>query len=127
VSAHTPSPWTVGEFDEWGGYDCMFAVVRVGHFKLDGCQYGQEPCEAMRPEAKAQMMADARLLAAAPELLDALKLAEIYIAVQAQSFRESCTRADGTIADANDRHFARDDDARLERIRTAIAKATGAA
>ena len=74
MSGHTPGPWKLGEFSETGGYDCMTAGGRAGPAYLDGATYGQKTLEAdMKPDAKARMMADARLIAAAPELLAALE------------------------------------------------------
>jgi hypothetical protein len=69
----TPGPWEAGEFREMGGYDCMTAGVRAGPANLDGADYGQQRCIDMEPDAQARMMADARLIAAAPELAEALQ------------------------------------------------------
>ena len=60
--------WEAGEFNENGGYDCMTAGVYAGNALLDGRMYGQESCEDMTPDMQAAMMADARLIAAAPDL-----------------------------------------------------------
>lgn len=76
-------PWTA-EFSECGGYDCMtdawriyeddpfrrtIAVVDLGH-------YGQTSRDrALRPGAEK----NARLIAAAPELLEALKAASQFL------------------------------------------------
>lgn len=64
--------WEVGELNESGGYDCMTAGVRVGNALLDGRIYGQGSCDELTPEIEAAMMEDARLIAAAPDLLEAL-------------------------------------------------------
>lgn len=72
VIQHTPGPWKLGEFDEPLGYDCMTAGVRCGNAVLDGSDYGQKRCGEIAPEAKARMLADAALIAAAPDLLEAL-------------------------------------------------------
>lgn len=73
MSAHTPGPWKLGEFDEHLGYDCMTGGIRSGPAVLDGRDYGQKSCEELDLEAKAKMLADAALIAAAPDLLEALK------------------------------------------------------
>ncbi len=69
----TPGPWLVGEYDEHLGYDCMTGGVRAGPVCLDGNNYGQKNCTPLEPEALARMMADAHLIAAAPQLLEALR------------------------------------------------------
>lgn len=70
---HTPGPWKLGKYDECGGYDCMTAGIKCGPALLDGKDYGQVTCSPMKPDAASQMQADARLIAAAPDLLAALE------------------------------------------------------
>ena len=72
VMPHTPGPWNLREFDEHLGYDCMTGGIRSGPAVLDGSDYGQKRCAEIEPEAKARMLADAALIAAAPDLLVAL-------------------------------------------------------
>lgn len=74
MSKHTPRPWEIGEFDEILGYDCMTCGIRSGPVVLDGSNYGQERCEPIEDAAKEMMIADAKLIAAAPDLLEALEL-----------------------------------------------------
>jgi hypothetical protein len=69
MSGHTSGPWLVEEYDEYGGYDCMSGGIKAGPIYLDAANYGQTD-RTIVPE---QMIADARLIAAAPELLEALK------------------------------------------------------
>lgn len=74
AAKHTPGPWPVGEYEEDLGYDCLTGAVQIGtKFYLDGKDYGQQRCKDIEPEALAQMMADAHLIGAAPDLLAALQ------------------------------------------------------
>ena len=66
--------WELGVFEEHLGYDCMTAGVRVGPVVLDGKDYGQGTCTTMSDEARGAMLADARLISAAPDLAEALKV-----------------------------------------------------
>lgn len=67
---HTPGPWVLGEYSETLGYDCMTGGIKAGPVYLDAAQYGQQRC-SFTP-APERMLADARLIAAAPDLLAAL-------------------------------------------------------
>lgn len=78
MDGFTPGPWTA-EFCEFGGYDCMSdawdivsgnRVVAV----LDLRHYGQEACSDASDALKAKVGANARLMAAAPELLALVKV-----------------------------------------------------
>lgn len=65
-TAHTPGPWTCDEPSNWHGLDARVFVPEP---------YGvvaQVPIEAWRPRSIGR--ANARLIAAAPELLGALKI-----------------------------------------------------
>lgn len=70
---HTPAPWQLGEYDTYLGYDCMTAGVRAGPAVLDCGDYGQRHNSPPSPEQMSRMMADARLIASAPDLLEALQ------------------------------------------------------
>lgn len=70
---HTPKPWILGEYDAALGYDCMTGGVKAGPVYLDGAQYGQRPGEDIEPDQLERMMADGRLIVAAPDLLEALE------------------------------------------------------
>ena len=68
---HTPGPW-VAEYNEHGGYDMMWPAVDV---KLAGStnsivalEYGRNPS----PKMIERVWADARLIAAAPAMFEAL-------------------------------------------------------
>lgn len=108
MSAHTPGPWRVGEYDDYLGYDCMTGGVRAGPVVLDGGSYGQKSCLPIEPAQLDRLMADARLIAAAPELLEALRLSLAWLPAAAD--HPSATVA---VYEAQ------------EAARAAIAKATG--
>ena len=102
---HTPGPWELGEYENALGYDCMTGGVKVGPVYLDGAQYGQKTCAEIEADQLARMMADARLIAAAPDLLEALEGILPYL--------EEDPDDDG---DYNER---------IRTVRTAIAKTKG--
>lgn len=96
ANKHTPGPW-----HSTGRY------VGSGHAKMNICECSDNSgCWSNAPEA----VANARLIAAAPELLEALVLALPYV-TDAEGFPEQFKP--GVVA----RHVAQ--------IRAAIAKATG--
>src|SRR5687767_12925805 len=70
---HTPGPWEVSEFGEYSGYDCMTGAyfVRAGRQEIcdiDLSAYGQKRCEAPPDESRLRALANARLIASAPDL-----------------------------------------------------------
>ena len=104
MSKHTPGPWSVGEVShkkQRVDIDSLHADQTVGHQTWRGLAraYG---CEDMPAEGTAVMLANARLIAAAPELLEAL---ERIVA-----------------SDPTHTHFAT---LAISEARAAIAKATG--
>ena len=75
MSKHTPGPWSVGEVShkkQRVDIDSLHADQTVGHQTWRGLAraYG---CEDMPAEGTAVMLSNARLIAAAPELLEALE------------------------------------------------------
>lgn len=80
MTKFTPGPWVLGKWEDHLGYDCMTGGVRAGPVVLDGGDYGQKSCTPISVEARAKMEADARLIAAAPELYAALDAAMNFIA-----------------------------------------------
>jgi hypothetical protein len=85
---HTPGPWVLGEYDEHMGYDCMTGGVRAGPVVLDGFDYGQRTCADIEPVALERMIADAHLIAAAPDLLKAARRAVLALAHICESSSE---------------------------------------
>lgn len=75
----TPGPWTRGKYDEHLGYDCMTGGIRTGPCVLDGNDYGQGWCKEIDPSSLSRMEADAHLIAAAPDMYEALKYVESVI------------------------------------------------
>ena len=75
MTEHTKGPWVVSEYSDTGGYDCMTGGLQVGRVTLDGADYGQEWNAPENADCPPQMMADAHLIAAAPDLLECLKWA----------------------------------------------------
>ncbi len=75
MSKHTPGPWSVGEVShkkQRVDIDSLHADQTVGYQTWRGLAraYG---CEDMPAEGTAAMLANARLIAAAPELLEAAR------------------------------------------------------
>lgn len=111
-SKHTPGPWTL--LPEEADKDYLrirgtrlggrYKVANVNHIRYEGVH------AVVRERDDAESMANARLIAAAPELLEALK-----------GLDEAYCRA-GTPLTREERH---EDRKRLIAARAAIAKATG--
>lgn len=75
MSKHTPGPWTIGKVShkkQRVDIDSLHADPTVGHQTWRGLAraYG---CNDMPAEGTAAMLANARLIAAAPELLEAIE------------------------------------------------------
>ena len=79
TTRHTPGPWGA-RFSEMGGYDCMTHAWRVGPQRglpaisvctIDLSSYGQRACDFDFKNEQAE--ADAHLIAAAPEMYEALR------------------------------------------------------
>ena len=70
---HTPGPWKLEPYDRClAGDDFQWGGIWAGPVMLDGLDYGQPAYATIKPETLERMEADARLIAAAPDLLDAL-------------------------------------------------------
>ena len=70
---HTPGPWKLEPYDSClAGDDFQWGGIWAGPVMLDGIDYGQPAYATIKPETLERMEADARLIAAAPDLLDAL-------------------------------------------------------
>lgn len=118
MTKHTPSPWILHEWDSDLGYDCMTGGLAISgsqsgpgefHVLLDGNNYGQAACDySWQPTDR--MLADAKLIAAAPDLLAALQL----LVGRRESIATDPASRDGS-------------DGRYAIARAAIAKATARA
>lgn len=74
MSAHTPGPWSV-EYDKTGGYDCMTSGYHVGPpSALRGVRSVVTVDTRRNDNEDPESEANARLIAAAPEMYEALKL-----------------------------------------------------
>lgn len=101
-ATHTPGPWSVSDMNASGNVSEDYLFIEPGIAVIERKVAGQD----------ANDMPDARLIAAAPELLAALQLLdEAYCNVSPAMTRQD--RANGRTA--------------LIKARAAIAKATGAA
>lgn len=100
---HTPGPWILKREGQ-SGQDYVVTSQETGHVVV--CDGISSDFEKDGPEWK-RCMADARLIAAAPELLEALEIAESFM---------SGFEGDGTHVGI---------EGHLQKIRAAIARATG--
>lgn len=67
----TPGPWTVSEYTNYDGWSVFADVI--------GCVAERWPAYTMSEDQKTEAHANARLIAAAPELYEALKSAREFI------------------------------------------------
>lgn len=107
MSKHTPGPWGVATWPADGPVECLIATVAF----VGDCVVGPEfeNAHSVNYERHGSVEADARLIAAAPELLAALR-----------EMRDRCEMRDRwePECDAADRRM-------LDAANAAIAKATG--
>ncbi len=75
--SHTPGPWELGHLGPHGSFEIGVGYLRPGILSHDGFVIAGRA--AIQHKAD-EMCANARLIAAAPEMLDALKLAERWLA-----------------------------------------------
>ena len=107
---HTPGPWKLEPYDSClAGDDFQWGGIWAGPVMLDGINYGQPAYATIKPETLERMEADARLIAAAPDLLEALE--DLILLAQAVMHENGGYMVDDELSDA----------------RAAIAKAKGEA
>ena len=125
MSKHTLGPWLVDfELDD---LDSRSSILRV----LDprSLDHPQGPLVIANINAAAhaphldEPLHNARLIAAAPDLLDALIKARHYVSINRNSMVETCTRPDGSMH-IDDEKIVAEYDTVLEQIDTALSKAT---
>ena len=125
---HTPGPWN--SFWLWKSWPCdddstSTEQVWSPHRKLSiACIHGVAPCDdsysdSIRPGHRAECIANARLIAAAPELLDALTMALPYFVQFVEMAEQDDSHKPGEAAKMVQRMT-------LEVMEDAIAKATTA-
>lgn len=75
-SKHTPGPWKAGDYQEESN-----GLLRDAGFFIAPEKRGYDIADVpyMASRSRDEVAANARLIAAAPELLDALKMAEVYL------------------------------------------------
>lgn len=72
MSAYTPGPWTVSDRGIWD--ISIVAGGTVCHVSNKGDWFPKDDRESISGRSQNRMLADARLIAAAPELLEALEI-----------------------------------------------------
>lgn len=111
MSKHTKGPWHVGGKDG--------TIVYAG----DG--YATASCAVFHGRfSNGEVEANARLIAAAPNMLEALHMAREFINLDRVRLLDCCTRSEGEI-DSDDAAVVADYDAALKQIDEAIAKTIG--
>lgn len=118
AAKHTPGPWYADKIEDRAAYNIFTpgscsALLTIEPGKFDGAD----------PRASS-VEADARLIAAAPALLEALHHAEAWIRTAPHG--DNCFVSDHYEGDPGDRCNCGKDDA-LEAVQAAIAAATGGA
>lgn len=106
-SKHTPGPWQLAQDGSLGSIETVSGQVPIGH------SFQTRPTR--RPEDHIERIANARLIAAAPELLEALRIAREFMSIASDwNFHEA--EINGEMRSTYDW---------LEVVDAAIAKATG--
>lgn len=115
---HTPGPWACDGISEYTGEMLVYAE--------NGDRVARVCCYGPQSENPGAQISNALLIAAAPELLDALKVARQFISIDRTSLADCSVRPDGTF-DPDDAAAVADYDTALALIDDAIEKATGGA
>lgn len=96
MSKHTPGPWEIDEQDY--GDELWFGGTGCGLVTVNGWSNGGRKDQ---PDEWAQLLTDARLIAAAPELLEALKgMVEHFWIAGSEAEWDAIQKATKTIAKA---------------------------
>lgn len=105
-TTHTPGPWEK-EFDDYGE-EIWFGGEGRGYWTIGPALLGGE---GPSPEGLARMEADAMLIQAAPDMLQALHAANCYLASESQSIYDVMTAREfivNAIYKADPQHDFRD-------------------
>lgn len=114
---HTPGPWRVDRNN-----------VHVGQIAIIHHCVGNDWVEIWSPEwpdDEHVQEANTRLIAAAPELLEALERLTANAIAERDCFYDSVSTSDGEVRDPGEQEALARDDARIDAARAAIAKAKG--
>ena len=122
MSKHTPGPW-IGAGPSFGLKFPKYTTEIVTEWE-DGEGNVVSICELPFSEHDDENEANARLIAAAPELLKALRIAREHILIDRDSFQEAHRYPDGSMEREDQKALDRLD-AKLAKINAAIAKAEG--
>lgn len=110
----TPGPWAPMENPEGNNCDVLAWDI-----------YANDAPTGSRLPAQASSEANAQLISAAPELVEALEASNEFLLEDRRCLIESITDANGNITDPADGDGLKEIDALLEKNRAALAKAYG--
>lgn len=116
MSKHTAGPWTNEEGD----------ITGIENDPENGCVGKVDVAHVYMRVVPGRSEANARLIAAAPELLEALRIArEIVVTERDAAHQGVVNPSTGVIDDSDDADWVAEYDRALAQIDEAIAKATG--
>ena len=97
MSKHTKGPWVVANNGKQGKKSATFRIWRTDPNQLQGDDFKNIGYECIAPHVAGE--ANARLISAAPELLQALKVAQLWLDVDGrydmQGINAAISKAEG--------------------------------